>query len=175
MAPGWSYNKNHQYKSVHQLIRTLVDIVAKGGSFLLNIGPSPEGDWAKDAYDRLSGMAEWMKINSEAIYETRPVAPFKEGKVCLTQKKDGTVYAIYLADEDEKQPPSKIWLSTIQPADGAKLSFLGFDGELNWENVGKGFLVNIPESVQKNPPCLDAWVVRISQIRNSSPLYPFDN
>jgi alpha-L-fucosidase len=112
----------------------------------------------------LKGIGEWMKINSEAIYETRPIAPYKEGKVCLTQKKDGTVYAIYLADEDEKNPPSKIWLSTIQPANDAKLSLLGVEEELQWEKVGKGFLVNIPESVRKNSPCRDAWVVRISQI-----------
>jgi len=164
MAPGWSYNKNHQYKSVHQLIHTLVDIVAKGGNFLLNIGPSPDGDWADDAYDRLQGIGEWMKINSEAIYETRPIAPYKEGKVCLTQKKDGTVYAIYLSEEDEKNPPSKIWLSKIQPVEGAKLNMLGAKEELKWEKVGKGFLVNIPESVQKNPPCRDACVIRISKV-----------
>lgn len=41
MALGWSYNKHHKYKSVHQLIHTLVDIVAKGGNFLLDIGPYP--------------------------------------------------------------------------------------------------------------------------------------
>jgi alpha-L-fucosidase len=41
--------------------------------------------------DYLKSAGEWMKINSEAIYETRPMAPYKEGKVCLTQKKDGTV------------------------------------------------------------------------------------
>lgn len=137
-----------------------MDIVTKGGNFLLNIGPSIEGDWAEEAYDRRNGIAEWMKINSKAIYTTQPIAPYKEGKVCLTQKKDGTVFAIYLADEDKKQPPSKIWLSTIQPTDGAKLNLLGFDGELDWEKVGKEFLVNIPEAVQKNPPCvgMQGWL-----------------
>jgi hypothetical protein len=39
---------------------------------------------------------------------------------------------------------------------------LGVEGELEWEKVGKGFLVNIPDSIQKNPPCENAWVVRIS-------------
>jgi alpha-L-fucosidase len=163
MAEGWSYNKDHHYKSAHQLIHTLVEIVAKGGNFLLNIGPSPEGDWADAAYDRLKGIGAWMKINGEAIDETHPLAPYREGKVCLTEKRDGTVYAIYLADEDEKNPPSKIWLSTMQPAAGAKLSLLGVHQELAWEKVGKGFLVHIPEAIQKNPPCQEAWVIKIDK------------
>lgn len=161
MTSGWSYNENHKHKSVRQLIHMLVDIVCKGGNFLLNIGPSPQGDWAEEAYNRLKGIGEWMQINKEAIYETRPISPYKEGKVCLTQKKDGAVYAIYLADEDEKLPPSKIWMLTFQPNSDAKLTMLGVNGQLKWEKVGKGFLVQIPESIQNNPPCQHAWVIKI--------------
>lgn len=165
MTDGWSYNKNHKYKPVRQLIHMLVNIVAKGGNFLLNIGPSPEGDWAEDAYDRLKGIGKWMKVNSEAIYETRSIAPHKDGKVCLTQKNDGIVYAIYLANDNEKSPPSKIWLNTIQPTNHAKLTMLGAKGELKWERVGEGFVADIPESVRDNPPCQYAWTIKISQIK----------
>ncbi len=70
----------------------LVDIVAKGGNLLLNIAPSPEGEWQQGAYDLLQEYADWMKINSEAIYETRAMAPYKEGNICMTQKEDGTMY-----------------------------------------------------------------------------------
>jgi alpha-L-fucosidase len=95
MATSWSYVKTDTYKSVRELVHLLVDVVAKGGNLLLNIGPSPNGEWAPDAYDRLKGVAAWMDVNKESIYETRAIAPYKEGKVCLTRKKEGgAVYAI---------------------------------------------------------------------------------
>ncbi|MCK7483889.1 MAG: alpha-L-fucosidase [Candidatus Moduliflexus flocculans] len=59
-------------------------MVSKGGNFLLNIGPSPEGEFAPEALDRLREIGEWMKVNGEAIYGTRPVAPYKEVKTCFT-------------------------------------------------------------------------------------------
>ena len=95
------------YKSTNRLIHLLVDIVSKGGNFLLNIGPNPEGEFAPEALNRLREIGDWMKVNAEAIYETRPIAPYKEAKICFTALPDGTVYAIYLADEDEAAPPGQ--------------------------------------------------------------------
>ena len=161
---GWSYVPNAKYKSTRQLIHLLVDIVAKGGNLLLNIGPGPDGTWHAAAYERLEQVGDWMQVNSEAIYETRTIAPYKEGKVCLTRKKSGAVYAIYLGDKDEKNPPAKICLSSIQPVQNSKLTLLGTDENLKWESAGKGLIVEIPESVQKNPPCDHAWVVKIPKI-----------
>jgi alpha-L-fucosidase len=157
---GWSYVPNAKYKSARELIHLLVDIVSKGGNLLLNIAPGPDGTWHQEAYNRLAEIGEWMQTNSEAIYNSRPIAPYKEGKVCLTQQKDGSTYAIYLADRDEKNPPSRIWLSTIQPETHSKVMMLGTKEELKWEKVGKGFEVNIPESIQKNPPCQAAWTLK---------------
>ena len=151
MAGGWSYSFNPNYKPARQLIHTLVDIVAKGGNFLLNVGPGPDGEIDPEAFDRLREIGEWMAVNGEAIYGTRPLAPFKEGKVCLTQKKDGkTLYALYLADEDERRMPSKIWLSSLALPKTAKVRLLGTAEFLKWERVGKGFWVEIPERWQKD-------------------------
>ncbi|MBC8185287.1 alpha-L-fucosidase [candidate division KSB1 bacterium] len=162
---GWSWVPNAKYKSGKEAVHLLVDIVAKGGNLLFNIAPGPDGTWHDGAYKLLKEMGKWMKVNSEAIYETQAIAPYKEGKVCLTKKKDGSVYAIYLAGNEEKTPPSKIWLSSIQPEKGVELTMLGVKGTLNWEPVGNGFFVEIPESVQKNPPCDYAWAVKISAIK----------
>jgi alpha-L-fucosidase len=162
MAAGWSYNENHTYKPVRQLVHMLVEIVSKGGNFLLNIGPSPEGDWAEEAYARLEGIAAWMKMNGEAIHATRPVSPFKEDNICFTQKKDGSaIYAVYLAGEEEKTLPQSIEVNSLDPADGACLTLLGAEGELAWKRRGNGFSVEIPEDVRKNPPCEHAWVLKI--------------
>jgi alpha-L-fucosidase len=160
---GWSHVPHAHYKSARQLIHLLVDIVSKGGNMLLNIAPGPDGSWDADAYDRLKKIGAWMSVNSEAIYATRPIAPYREAQVCLTHKKAGTVYAIYLADTNEKQPPAKIWMSTFQPAKGAKMRFLGAKGTLTWHKVGRGFYADIPQRIRQNPPCQYAWTIKIER------------
>jgi alpha-L-fucosidase len=163
MASSWSFNPDDHYKSARQLIHLLVDIVAKGGNFLLNIGPDANGKWVQDAYDRLKKIGNWMKVNGEAIYGTRPIAPYKETKVCFTSKKDGTVYAIYLAGSGEEIPPAKIMLHSHCPAKNGKISMLGVKEAIKWKPVAKGVLINVPESAQNKPPCNHAWVFKISR------------
>ena len=153
MTPSWSYEPGLEYKSARKLIHLLVDIVAKGGNFLLNIGPTSEGDFEDDAYDRLKKIGEWMKINSEAIYNSRPVEPYKEGKVCFTQLEDGTTYAIYLADENESRQggmPAKLSLEKFSPLPNAEIELLGTNIKIIWKKVDNGCELEIPESVRKN-------------------------
>ncbi len=114
MGGSWSYVPNDQYKPTNIIIRNLVDIVAKGGNYLLNIGPGPDGTWHEEAYRKLDSIGAWMQVNGDAIYGSRSVAPYKDGKVCFTQKHDGSIYAIYLLDEGE-QLPAVIRFSGITP------------------------------------------------------------
>ena len=161
MGNSWSYVPNDKYKSPNKLIHLLVDIVSKGGNFLLNIGPNAEGELPAESLNRLRDIGDWMRINSEAIYQTRPIAPYKEAKTCFTSLADGTVYAIYLADEDEAAPPATIQLYSHAPAAGAKITLLGVPGDLRWEKAGKGVLIHVPEAVRTTPPCRHAWVFKI--------------
>ncbi|NOZ62021.1 MAG: alpha-L-fucosidase [Calditrichaeota bacterium] len=158
---GWSYTPNAKYKSARELVHLLVDIVAKGGNLLLNIAPGPDGTWQAGAYKMLAGMSSWMKVNSEAIYGTRVVAPYKDGNVCFTKKKNkNIVYAIYLPKDDESAPPARIHIKNIHPADKAAIFLLGVREKLTWKKVGTGFVVEIPQSIRKNPPCEQAWVLK---------------
>lgn len=76
MNDHWGYNKNdHDYKTTEDLVRKLVDICSKGGNFLLNIGPTAEGEFPPEAIDRLQGIGKWMKVNNRAIYDT-DASPF---------------------------------------------------------------------------------------------------
>jgi alpha-L-fucosidase len=159
---SWSWVPNAKYMPARKVIHTLCDIVCKGGNLLLNIAPGPDGKWDEGAYEMLEEVARWMEINGVAIYDTKPIEPYKEGKVCYTQGKDDAIYLIYLADEDENEPPVKIWSTQIQPSEGAKITLLGRNGELNWEKVGTGFMVDLPVSAIKHPPSDHAWVVKIS-------------
>ena len=83
----------------------------------------------------------------------------------MTQQNDGSKYFIYLSDEGEDTPPSKIWVSTIQPKTNEKVTLLGQKEALKWEKVGNGFVVEIPESVRKNTPCKYAWTIKVSSVK----------
>ncbi|MGA2363541.1 MAG: alpha-L-fucosidase [Candidatus Aminicenantales bacterium] len=161
MGDQWSYLPGDRYKSAHRLIHLLVDIVSKGGNFLLNIGPDASGELPAEALARLEEIGGWMDVNSEAIYGTRPVPPYKEAKTCFTSLADGTVYAIYLADEDEAAPPAKIMLFSLAPKPGTEVRMLGTKDPVRWEREGKGVLLTLPAQAVKAPPCRHAWVFKM--------------
>ncbi len=55
----------------------------------------------------------------------------------------------------------------VLPASGAQVSMLGVEENLEWERQDQGFSLTIPKTVQNNPPCIDAWVFRISEIERN--------
>ncbi len=70
---SYGYNRNEQladYKTSHDLILMLCDIVSRGGNLLLDIGPTADGRIPVIMQQRLIDMGDWLKINGEAIYET---------------------------------------------------------------------------------------------------------
>ncbi len=161
MTQAWGHSYKPNYKSTRKLVHTLVDVVAKGGNYLLNVGPTPEGTFEEEAYKRLKEIGEWMKVNSEAIYDSRPIAPYKAGQICFTQNKNTKdIYAIYLADGNEDKPPKIIDINEIAINKGSVIKLLGH-GIVDWEFTKNGILINLPDNVIKNPPCKDAWTFKL--------------
>lgn len=79
MSRGWAFNRHdNEWKSPELLVRQLVEIVSKGGNLLLNIGPKADGTFPPEAVERLKAIGEWMTINSEAIYNTKPWSVISE-------------------------------------------------------------------------------------------------
>jgi len=69
MNDTWGFKTNDtNWKSPETLIRNLVDIVSKGGNFLLNVGPTSEGLIPAPSVERLKEIGDWIRINGEAIY-----------------------------------------------------------------------------------------------------------
>jgi len=160
---GWSFTPDAKYMSGRNAVHLLVDIVAKGGNLLLNVAPGPDGTWQQGAYDLLQEIGAWLKVNGEAVYDSRALAPSVDGKVRLTRRRDGTAYFIYLADEDETAMPAAIRVTTHRPAGGARVSLVG-GGALDWTPEGGGFVVRVPEAVRSTPPSRYAWVIKVSAV-----------
>jgi len=92
----WGYKvTDNNWKPVERLIFNLVDIVSKGGNYLLNVGPTAEGVIPEPSVERLLAMGRWLKVNGEAIYGAgrspfRPVNKYpwrcttKPGKLFIT-------------------------------------------------------------------------------------------
>lgn len=158
---SWSWLPDAKYMSGKNAVQLLVDIVAKGGNLLLNIAPGPEGQWHDDAYRLLEDIGRWMKVNSEAIYDTRALSPYKEGKVCISKKGDHTIFIYYLADEEEKMPERISMTNFLLPA-SAKIKMLGTDTNLKWGKSGNGFSINIPEKIRNLPPSKYVWVLKVT-------------
>ena len=161
MANSWSYVPNDRYKSAHALVQMLVDVVAKGGNLLLNIGPGPDGTWHDAAYDRLASLGAWMKVNAESIYDTRPLAPFVDGKLRFAKSKGTTFYVTYLPASGESMLPADITVNGVQPTNGSTVTLLGSSAKLTSNGAGSAFVIHIPRGLA--PPNGDAWVFRVTR------------
>jgi alpha-L-fucosidase len=134
-----SYDEN--WKSSEKLNRNLVDIVSKGGNYLLNVGPTAEGLIPSASVERLAAMGRWMKVNSESIYGTT-ASPFTTQVPWGRASKKGKVVYLYVFDW-----PADGTLTV--PSVGAKpasASLLGGAAGLKIEAApsGDGFAIKLP-------------------------------
>lgn len=101
MNDTWGFKRDdHHWKSTSELIRNLVDIVSKGGNYLLNVGPTADGEIPPESIDRLKSIGSWMKTNGESIYGTR-ASPFKKlpwGRCTTKIAGDDTILYLHVLD-----------------------------------------------------------------------------
>jgi len=157
MGDSWSYVATDNYKSTNRLIHLLIDIVAKGGNFLLNVGPSPEGTLPQTAVERLQDMGKWLSVNGKAIYNTRPCLPYCCGQVRFTQSKEGQRYALLLCPENEPVPATYTFTGTEKPVKTGKAAILGTSEKATITKKGDEYTITLPKGVRQKAK--DAVVV----------------
>ena len=163
MNDTWGFKKNdHNWKSAEVLVHNLIDVTAKGGNYLLNVGPTAEGLIPEPSVERLEQTGRWLRTSGEAIYNTEKLEKnYKQGEDIRFTKKKGekTVYAISLV-----KPQTDFLLKTIEPDQGSKIYLLGHEEPLQWKFIEKkGLIINIPVKVLNTwKSDTYAWTFKIS-------------
>ncbi|MEP3374117.1 MAG: alpha-L-fucosidase [Maribacter dokdonensis] len=145
MNGTWGYKPDDtKWKSSEDLIQKLVDIVSKGGNFLLNIGPDGYGRFPSQSIRRLKALGEWTDANGEAVYGAK-ASPFDMPEWGRYTSKDGVIYAhIFNWPEDGK-------LKLNKAIKLKKASFLSNpQTNINFTTTDEGLILELPETSKED-------------------------
>lgn len=164
---SWCYTEDLEIKSTSVVLHSLIDIVSKNGQLLLNISPKADGSIPGNQKQILLEIGDWLEINGEAIYGTRPWIVYGEGPTKLKKgpfegftdagaythndvrytKKGNSIYAVVLGwpgANSEMQLQSFAKDSLEQPLTIENVTMLGSDEPIEWEQRDQHLAVRTP-------------------------------
>ena len=167
MNDTWGYKLNdHNWKSAEVLIHNLIDVASKGGNYLLNVGPTAEGEIPEPSLERLQEMGNWLRTNGEVVYGTEKLkVHFKQGDdIRFTKKREEQIiYAISL-----KAPKKDLVLKFVKPLEGSKIELIGSDIPLYYTySEEEGLIINIPEDALSTTGNKYAWGFKINGVERT--------
>ena len=152
LSNDWGWVPNAPFKSPQKVIGTLAEITAKGGSLLLGVGPTPEGEIEPAVVERLHAIGEWLRANGKAIYNTRTTPNYHCGNLWFTADKDGrTLYAIYALPDGETLPATLEWTGN-EPV--GKVKLLKGNKTLKCVKKDGKVQVTLPKGIANEPVAL---------------------
>ena len=175
---SWGYIENDTFKSPTFIVHQLVDVVSKNGNLLLNIGPRADGTIPDQVQNVLRSLGQWLSVNGEAIYGTRPWKVYGEGPTKVTPgpfhdtemrpytaqdfrftSKGSNLYAIELAT-----PPTNhivilaLGTSASTTAKVKDVALLGTPGKISFRQEDSGLHLTLPT----RPADAPAYAFRIT-------------
>lgn len=153
MGRHWGFNKRDTFKSPRELVRNLIDIASKGGNYLLNVGPKPDGTFPQASIDILKNYARWMGKNSESIYGTSasPLGAITWGR--CTTKQVGDKWRLYLHVFD--WPTNGKLRVPLVGNESSKAWMLDGGDKLTAKKAGNDIVIDVPSTMRDQ----DATVV----------------
>lgn len=166
---SWGFKSyDNDWKSPIETLFWLVENVSKGGNFLLNVGPDGRGKIPAKSVENLLAVGDWLKVNGEAVYGSKPWKISHEGPTNITFKGthdraaggsafnftdedfwftriDDAVYTIALSRPDRQ----KALITSFQGEEVTAVTLLGSDAVLNWQQTAAGLAVDLPEFAQQ--------------------------
>jgi alpha-L-fucosidase len=134
----WAYNAHdHHFKSSTELIRGLVEVASRGGNFLLNVGPQPDGLIQPEFQERLRAVGDWITVNGESIYETT-YGPI-QGQPPFRMTAKGSDLFIHVFDW-----PSNSLIVTDLPAKVLSARLLANNQPLHFEQTPHELTITVP-------------------------------
>ncbi|RUS78019.1 hypothetical protein EGW08_014236, partial [Elysia chlorotica] len=184
---AWTFRRDLRLSDVHsmeEVTALIAQVVSCGGNVLINVGPTKDGVIVPIFEERLRQMGNWLAVNGEGIYGTRPWTFQNDslsGNVWYTSKlapapdspdnkKPSTltdVYAILLQWPDH--PNRSLTLTCPAPTDATVVTLLGYHGPpFPWKRhqAGHGMDISVPVIPAAAMPCQWAWVLKLTNIRN---------
>jgi alpha-L-fucosidase len=144
----WSFQPNPDVRPIREVIRNLIQIRARGGNMLLNVGPRPDGRFASPDEDLLRELGLWMMLYGEAVRGVRPWTVPNEGEVWLTNRRsDGTVYAFadpdYSLANKDASAGCRFTLRSVKATSRTTVSVLSQAGGCTWTEDQEGLHITV--------------------------------
>jgi len=137
----WAYrSKDRNFKSADALIRALIEVISRGGNFLLDVGPQPDGQIQPEFIERLQAMGTWTRRNAAAIYGST-YGPIQGQQSCRTTARADRVFVFVM---DQSAP--EVVLSPLgKPVHQVKLLATG--KPLTFQASGKGIRIPLDQAL----------------------------
>jgi alpha-L-fucosidase len=175
---SWCDVSDPSYKSANRIIDYLIDVISKNGCVLLNVTPKANGEIPQLVQERLLEIGDWLKINGEAVYGTRPWKVYGEGPSKVVEghlneqvntdntfedirftKKGNSLYVFVL-----DWPTSEVMIRSLGKKAALldkkvkRLELLGSNAEIKWQITDEAMKITFP----KEKPCKNAYALKLT-------------
>jgi alpha-L-fucosidase len=170
IGSSWGYTSDMTNSNASGIVGSLVDIVSKNGTLLLNLSPMKDGTIPQQQQETLINVGKWLAVNGDAIYDTHNWIKFGEDgadkqRIRFTVKGE-TLYAIILS----KWPGTEVNITSLAKGTSpegkiSSVTMLGAKGQLSFTQSAEGLKVTLPAT----PPCDIAYTLKITGLKMNPP------